>query len=138
MPRRKRPSRIRYEAEHPSLTVRIPGEVKAKIMATAQAEGLSVSEWVQAVAAGHATDAADAYARALAVGRLQGLTAQAIMDAAAAEGAGRTGAGAWTERAALGYARSADSATRRFLAEQLTGRPNLPERASVGRPTRPA
>ena len=46
MPRRKPPSRVRYEAEHPSLTVRVPAQVKARVLAAAQAEGLSVSEWV--------------------------------------------------------------------------------------------
>jgi flagellar biosynthesis/type III secretory pathway protein FliH len=72
MPRRKPPSRLRYEAEHPSLTVRIPAEVKAKVLAAAQAEGLSVSEWVQAMAAGHAAKAADAYRRGQEAGRQEG------------------------------------------------------------------
>jgi len=63
MPRCKPPSRLRYEAEHPSLTVRIPAEVKAAVLAAAQAEDLSVSEWVQAMASGHAAKAADAYRR---------------------------------------------------------------------------
>ena len=68
MPRRKPPSRLRYEAEHPSLTVRIPAEVKAAVLVAAQAEDLSVSEWVQAMAAGHAAKAADAYRRGRAEG----------------------------------------------------------------------
>ena len=68
MPRRKPPSRLRYEAEHPSLTVRIPAEVKAAVLAAAQAEDLSASEWVQAMAAGHAAKAADAYQRGRAEG----------------------------------------------------------------------
>ena len=72
MPRRKPPSRLRYEAEHPSLTVRVPAEVKAKVLAAAQAEGLSVSEWVQAMAAGHAAKAADAYRRGEDAGREKG------------------------------------------------------------------
>ena len=72
MPRRKPPSRLRYEAEHPSLTVRIPAEVKAKVLAAAQAESLSVSEWVQAMAAGHAAKAADAYSRGQEAGREAG------------------------------------------------------------------
>ena len=33
MPRRKPPSRLRYETEHPSLTVRVPAEVKAQVLA---------------------------------------------------------------------------------------------------------
>ena len=72
MPRRKPPSRVRYEAEHPSLTVRVPAEVKAKVLAAAKAEGLSVSEWVQAMAAGHAAKAAEAYRRGQEAGRRQG------------------------------------------------------------------
>ena len=72
MPRRKPPSRLRYEAAHPSLTVRIPAEVKAAVLAAAQAEDLSVSEWVQAVAAGHAAEAADAYRRGVEAGLQEG------------------------------------------------------------------
>ncbi len=72
MPRRKPPSRLRYEVEHPSLTVRIPADVKAKVLAAAQAEDLSVSEWVQAMAAGHAAKAADAYQRGRAEGEQVG------------------------------------------------------------------
>lgn len=57
------PSRRRYEAAHPSLTVRVPTAVKARVAELAKAEGLSVSEWVQAVAAGHEADPAEAYRR---------------------------------------------------------------------------
>ena len=57
------PARLRYEAAHPSLTVRVPAAVKARIGELAKAEGLSVSEWVQAVAAEHQTDPAEAYRR---------------------------------------------------------------------------
>ena len=79
--RQKAPSRQRYEAEHPSLTVRVPAEVKAKITEAAKAEGLSVSEWVQAMAAGHAPDATAAYRRGLDAGREQGAAAQLVLDA---------------------------------------------------------
>ena len=72
MPRRKPPSRLRYEAEHPSLTVRVPAEVKSAVLAAAQAEDLSVSEWVAAMAAGHAAKAADAYRRGQDAGRQEG------------------------------------------------------------------
>jgi len=72
MPRRKPPSRLRYEAEHPSLTVRIPAEVKVAVVAAAQAEGLSVSDWVQAMSSGHAAKAADAYRRGQDAGRQEG------------------------------------------------------------------
>ncbi len=102
MPRRKPPSRLRYEAEHPSLTVRVSMETKTKVLAAAKAQGLSVSEWVQAMAAGQPARAADAYRRGqedgrkageasgylrgqaegLAAGRRQGRKAQAILDAA--------------------------------------------------------
>lgn len=64
MTRRKvPPSRMRYEASHPSLTVRLPAEVKVKVQEAARAEGLSVSEWVQATAAGHTAEIAGAYRR---------------------------------------------------------------------------
>lgn len=70
MPRRKPPSRLRYEAAHPSLTVRIPTEVRAKVLAAAQAEGLSVGEWVAKVGSGEA----DSYERGRADGeRLGGI-----------------------------------------------------------------
>ena len=72
MPKRKPPSRLRYEAEHPSLTVRLPAEAKAKVLAAAQAEDLSVSEWVQVMAGGHAAKAADAYRRGQDAGRKEG------------------------------------------------------------------
>lgn len=64
MPKRKTPpSRQRYEAAHPSLTVRVPAAVKARVGALARAQELSVSEWVQAAAAEHEWDPADAYRR---------------------------------------------------------------------------
>jgi hypothetical protein len=56
--------------------VRVPAEVKSKITEVANAEGLSVSEWVQAIAAGHAPDAGAAHRRGReeghAAGRKQG------------------------------------------------------------------
>ena len=72
VPKRKPPSRLRYEKEHPSLTVRVPAAVKAAELAAAQAEDPSVSEWVQAMAAGHAAKAADAYRRGQEVGKTEG------------------------------------------------------------------
>lgn len=66
------PSRRRYEEAHPSLTVRVPAEVKVKVQACARAEGLSVSEWVQAQAAGHNADAAETYRRGLEEGERSG------------------------------------------------------------------
>ena len=129
MPRRKPPSRIRYETEHPSITVRIPAEVKAQVLAAAKAEDLSVSEWVQAMAAGHAADAGRAYDRGLAAGRAQGRKAQAIQDAAvfcshhgANLGDLRDG---WTDRMAADWAAGLDLGEVAFLREQLRDRPNL-------------
>lgn len=64
MPKRKAPpSRQRYEQGHPSLTVRLPAAVKERVAELARAQGLSVSEWVQAAAAEHEADPADAYRR---------------------------------------------------------------------------
>ena len=89
--RRKPPSRLRYEAEHPSLTVRVPAEVKARIRAAAEAEGLSVSEWVQAQVGGHVADAAAAYERGRAEGYGAGEQAGYRKGRQAGEEAGRWG-----------------------------------------------
>jgi flagellar biosynthesis/type III secretory pathway protein FliH len=75
MPNRRPPSRRRYEAAHPSLTVRVPAAVKAQVQAAAAAEGLSVSEWVQAMAAGHTPDVTAAYEKGRAVGQQAGAAA---------------------------------------------------------------
>jgi hypothetical protein len=129
MPRRKPPSRTRYETEHPSLTVRVPAEVKAQVLAAARAEDLSVSEWVQAMAAGHAADAGRAYARGLAEGRAQGRKAQAILDAAvfwsrhgAKVGDLRDG---WTDHLAADWAGALNPDESALLRAELQDRPNL-------------
>lgn len=72
MPKRRAPSRVRYETAHPSLTVRVPAAVKAQVQAAAAAEGLSVSEWVQAMAASHTPDVTAAYEQGRAAGRTEG------------------------------------------------------------------
>jgi len=91
MAKRRAPSRVRYEADHPNLTVRVPAAVKAKIQAAAQAEGLSVSAWVQALVAGHAADAAAAYERGRADGYAAGHTAGFRQGREEGEQAGRWG-----------------------------------------------
>jgi hypothetical protein len=128
MPRRKPPSRIRYETEHPSITVRIPAEVKAQVLAAAQAEDLSVSEWVQAMAAGHAADAGRAYERGLAEGQAQGRKAQAILDAAVlwsryGDRMGDT-SDCWTDRLACRWAPGLNAAELGFLRALLADMPN--------------
>lgn len=72
MPKRRAPSRVRYETAHPSLTVRVPAAVKAQVQAAAAAEGLSLSEWVQAMAASHTPDVTAAYEQGRAAGRTEG------------------------------------------------------------------
>ena len=129
MPRRKPPSRLRYEAEHPSLTVRVPAEVKVSVLTAAAAEGLSVSEWVQAMATGHARDAAKAYERGLAEGRIQGRKAQAIIDAAVlwsryGDQLGSTD-DCWFDRQAVRWASSLTSAELECLRGILADKPNL-------------
>lgn len=71
MPKHRPPSRLRYEAEHPTLTARVPTEVRDKLQAALAAEGLNFSEWVQAQVAGHVADAAAMYEK----GRSAGYTA---------------------------------------------------------------
>ncbi len=64
----KPPARQRYETTHPTLTVRIPADVRTAIAQAAQAEGLSIGEWLQAQVAGHVTDVAAAYQRGYTLG----------------------------------------------------------------------
>ncbi len=73
MPKRRPPSRLRYETAHPTVTARVPVEVKARLDAGLQAEGLNFSEWVQAQVAGHAGKLADAHARGFAEGHAAGV-----------------------------------------------------------------
>ena len=116
----KAPSRQRYEAEHPSLTVRVPAEVKARIAEAAKAEGLSVSEWVQAMAAGHAADATAAYRRGLDAGREQGETAQAVLDALNEGLDGDTAGISFLEEQAAAEIEGADAETITYLRELAT------------------
>ena len=83
------PARQRYEADHPTLTVRIPLAVKTAIIQAAEADGLSVSEWLQAQVAGHVTDVATAYQRGLTSGRRAGWMA-GILSAQYVHATGRT------------------------------------------------
>lgn len=74
----KPPARQRYETTHPTLTVRIPADVKTAIAQAAQAEGLSIGEWLQAQVAGHVTDVATAYQRGYTLGSRGGWIAGII------------------------------------------------------------
>lgn len=73
------PSRTRYEAAHPTLTVRIPVAVKTTIQQAAAANGLSVSEWLQAQVAGHVTKTAQAYQQGVQHGQQSGVYAGWLM-----------------------------------------------------------
>lgn len=73
------PARQRYEAAHPTLTVRIPAEVRTTLQQAAEAEGLSVSEWLQAQVAGHVSDVAQAYQSGIDHGRRAGMYAGLLM-----------------------------------------------------------
>ena len=69
------PARRRYEAAHPTVTARVPAAVKAAIEQAAVVEGLSVSAWIQAQAAGHGTPVNEAYAAGQALGERGGFLA---------------------------------------------------------------
>jgi flagellar biosynthesis/type III secretory pathway protein FliH len=64
--------RQQYEAAFPTVTARVPAEVRERLLAALKAEGLTFSEWVQARVADSAPQLAAAYERGLAVGRQDG------------------------------------------------------------------
>ena len=89
MRRGRSPSRMRYEAEHPTLTARVPAKLKVSLDAALTAEGITFSEWVRGRAAGDAAVRHEegairqaAYAAGLAEGRSQGRAACVIISAA--------------------------------------------------------
>lgn len=129
MAKRKAPSRARYEAEHPSLTVRVPIKVKAQVQAAAQAESLSVSKWVQALAAGHAANACQAYQNGLITGRAQGRRLEAILEAASLSSryGGQLGGteDCWFDRLAAPWAKNLAADDVAYLREFLANKPNL-------------
>jgi len=103
----KAPSRLRYEAEHPSLTVRVPAEVKARIAEAA-------------MAAGHAADATTAYRRGQAEGRRQGTLAQVVLDALNEGLDGETAGVSFLEEQAAAEIEGADAETITYLRELAT------------------
>jgi flagellar biosynthesis/type III secretory pathway protein FliH len=64
--------RQQYEAAFPTVTARIPAEVRQRLLAALKAEGLHFSEWVQARVAGSAPQLAAAHERGRALGRKEG------------------------------------------------------------------
>ena len=129
MAKRKAPSRARYEAEHPSLTVRVPVEVEAQVQAAAQAQGLSVSEWVQALAAGHTAKLSQAYHNGLMAGRAQDRRLEAILDAASlcSRYGGQLGGteDCWFDRLAAPWAKNLAADDVAYLHKLLADKPNL-------------
>lgn len=131
MPKHWAPSRVRYEAAHPSLTVRVPAEVKAQVQAAAAAEGLSVSEWVQAMAASHTPDVTAAYEKGRAAGHKEGDAAgypRGRAEGEAAAGVAGFRAGLLTSCFAADHDRAYDAAT---VAQRVIADPA--ERAIVDR-----
>jgi hypothetical protein len=114
MRRRKiTPAREQYEAAFPTVTARVPAEVKQKLDTVLASQGLNFSEWVQAhvaeAALGHeqaaAAGRAAGYREGLAEGRSQGRAAYLILAAAMlwrqyGERLGDTN-GAWIDRRAV-------------------------------------
>lgn len=83
------PSRMRYEAAHPTITARVPAEVKVALDAALAAEGRTFSEWVRQQVAGASAVRREedvvrqaGYAAGLAEGRAQARAAYLILSAA--------------------------------------------------------
>ena len=132
MRRGRSPSRLRYEAEHPTLTARVPAEVKAALTA----EGITFSEWVRGRAAGDAAVRHEegairqaAYAAGLAEGRSQGRAAYVIISAAMlwkqyGEQLGTTD-DSWIDRRAAECARNLRGPALAYLLTRLGKAPGL-------------
>ncbi len=73
MRRKTSPARLRYEAARPTVTARIPAEVKARLDAVLQPEGVTFSAWVEAQAVGAAAQHDQTEAAARAAGYREGL-----------------------------------------------------------------
>jgi flagellar biosynthesis/type III secretory pathway protein FliH len=73
VPKRQRsPRRQEYEAAFPTVSARIPAEVKEKLAQMLRAEDLNLSEWVLARVADSAPQLAAAYERGRIEGRQEG------------------------------------------------------------------
>ena len=136
MPKAKSPSRVRYESAHPTLTARVPAEVKAQLEAALAAERTSFSEWVRRQAAG-STEArrddaalrAAGYAAGLADGRAQARAAYLIISAAMLwqQYGARLGDtnDAWIDRRAVECAQNMPPGVRAYLLDRLRQAPTL-------------
>lgn len=136
------PSRMRYEAAHPTLTARVPAKVKAELETVLDSEGTTFSEWVRQQAAGASAvrreeDAARqaGYAVGLAEGRAQARAAYLILSAAMlwdqyGEQVGDTN-DAWIDRRAQECARDLRGPALSYLLDRIGKTPSL--RAPVDR-----
>ena len=138
MPRRRlTPARQQYEAAFPTLTARVPSEVKDKLTTVLQAQGLNFSEWVQAQAAGAAlgheqataTGRVAGFRAGLSEGRTQGRTAYLILGAAMlweqyGKRLGNTNE-AWTDRRAVECVGALTADQRTYLLGLLERAPRL-------------
>jgi flagellar biosynthesis/type III secretory pathway protein FliH len=64
--------RQQYESAFPTVTARVPAEVRDRLVAVLQAEDLNISEWVQARVAASEPQATAAYRRGQEAGRKEG------------------------------------------------------------------
>ncbi len=137
MRRKASPARQRYEAARPTVTARIPAEVKARLDAVLQAEGVTFSAWVEAQAVGAAAQQAQAetaaraagYREGLAEGRAQGRAAYLIVAAAMlwdqyGSRLGDTNE-AWADRRAVDAVQTLTAEQRAFLCGVLERTPRL-------------
>lgn len=130
----KSPSRLRYEAAHPTLTPRVPPEVKAGLEAKLAADQLTFSEWVRQRAAGKVQAVADVAAARVA-GRAEARSAYLIICAAMlwtqyGERLGDTN-DSWTDPRAVECVEKRPPASRAYLQDRLRQTPSL--RAAVVR-----
>ena len=137
MGRKASPARQRYEAARPTVTARVSAEVKARLDAVLQAQGLTFSAWVAAQAVGVANrhERANAVARAagyregLAEGRAQGRAVYLIVAAAMLwdQYGGQLGDtnDAWVDRRAMEVVRGLTPGQRAFLRGVLERTPRL-------------
>ena len=131
------PSRIRYEAAHPTVTARVSAEVRAKLDAVLVADGRSFSEWLQAqvgdvtdqreqaMASGHEAG----HREGLADGRTQGRAAYLILSAAMlwAQYGDRLGdtSEAWIDKKAVECASTITAGQRDYLRSRVGRSPRL-------------
>ena len=137
MRRKASAARQRYEAARPTITARVPVEVKARLDALLEAEGVTFSAWVeaQAVRAAAQHEQVEAAARAagyregLGEGRAQARAAYLIIGAAMLwdQYGGRLGDtnDAWVDQRAVDAVRGLTTGQRGFLRGVLLRTPRL-------------